>query len=188
MSFIIDICLLQQRTWSPSCRLEMPSLYKVKALLSEDQRAAATTATAAASRSLPLNVSHKHTFNIWKSFCDDTTSILVNWSPQICAGQAVTLTWALFPVHVATADYLSTLSMSSTSLGSDSELTGLDSALWSSAVELRRGDNKGTLLKVWLLYFPMSSVYNIYMYYCSSVVTQFSAGCRERPESDSASL
>ncbi|XP_051279663.1 rho guanine nucleotide exchange factor 28 isoform X5 [Dicentrarchus labrax] len=45
-------------------------------------------------------------------------------------------------------DYLSTLSMSSTSLGSDSELTGLDSVLWSSAIELRRGDNKGTLLKV----------------------------------------
>ncbi|XP_029296158.1 LOW QUALITY PROTEIN: rho guanine nucleotide exchange factor 28-like [Cottoperca gobio] len=45
-------------------------------------------------------------------------------------------------------DYLSTLSMSSTSLGSDSELMGLDSALWSSAVELRRGDTKGTLLKV----------------------------------------
>ncbi|CAB1420068.1 unnamed protein product [Pleuronectes platessa] len=45
-------------------------------------------------------------------------------------------------------DYLSTLSMSSTSLGSDSELTGLDGVLWSSAVELRRGDNKGTMLKV----------------------------------------
>ncbi|XP_029961075.1 rho guanine nucleotide exchange factor 28-like isoform X1 [Salarias fasciatus] len=45
-------------------------------------------------------------------------------------------------------DYLSTLSMSSTSLGSDSELTGLDSALWGSAVELRKGDTKGTLLKV----------------------------------------
>lgn len=45
-------------------------------------------------------------------------------------------------------DYLSTLSMSSTSLGSDSELTGLDSALWSSTVELRKGDTKGTLLKV----------------------------------------
>ncbi|XP_074526149.1 rho guanine nucleotide exchange factor 28-like isoform X3 [Halichoeres trimaculatus] len=45
-------------------------------------------------------------------------------------------------------DYLSTLSMSSTSLGSESELTGMDSALWSSGAELRRGDNKGTLLKV----------------------------------------
>ncbi|XP_069379579.1 rho guanine nucleotide exchange factor 28-like isoform X4 [Paralichthys olivaceus] len=45
-------------------------------------------------------------------------------------------------------DYLSTLSMSSTSLGSDTELTGLDGVLWSSAVELRRGDNKGTMLKV----------------------------------------
>ncbi|XP_029018307.1 rho guanine nucleotide exchange factor 28-like isoform X3 [Betta splendens] len=44
-------------------------------------------------------------------------------------------------------DYLSTLSMSSTSLGSDSELTGFDSVLWSSAVELRRGDTKATLLK-----------------------------------------
>ncbi|XP_029998419.1 rho guanine nucleotide exchange factor 28-like isoform X2 [Sphaeramia orbicularis] len=45
-------------------------------------------------------------------------------------------------------DYLSTLSMSSTSLGSDSELTGLDGVSWSSAAELRRGDTKGTLLKV----------------------------------------
>lgn len=49
---------------------------------------------------------------------------------------------------IPTADYLSTLSMSSTSLGSDSESTGADSMLWSSAVELRRGDTKGTLLKV----------------------------------------
>ncbi|KAM9393474.1 rho guanine nucleotide exchange factor 28-like [Pholidichthys leucotaenia] len=40
-------------------------------------------------------------------------------------------------------DYLSTLSMSSTSLGSDSESAGPDSALSSSA-----GDTKGTLLKV----------------------------------------
>ncbi|XP_056888006.1 rho guanine nucleotide exchange factor 28-like isoform X3 [Takifugu flavidus] len=45
-------------------------------------------------------------------------------------------------------DYLSTLSMSSTSLGSDSELTGMDSTLWSSAIELRRVDGKGTLFKV----------------------------------------
>ncbi|XP_017267695.1 rho guanine nucleotide exchange factor 28 isoform X3 [Kryptolebias marmoratus] len=45
-------------------------------------------------------------------------------------------------------DYLSTLSMSSTSLGSDSDLTGLDSVSWSSAVEFRKGDTKGTLLKV----------------------------------------
>ncbi|XP_030593764.1 rho guanine nucleotide exchange factor 28-like isoform X2 [Archocentrus centrarchus] len=45
-------------------------------------------------------------------------------------------------------DYLSTLSMSSTSLGSDSELAGMDSTLWSSAVELRKGETKGTLLKV----------------------------------------
>ncbi|XP_047238579.1 rho guanine nucleotide exchange factor 28-like isoform X4 [Girardinichthys multiradiatus] len=45
-------------------------------------------------------------------------------------------------------DYLSTLSMSSNSLGSESELTGMDNASWSSAVELRKGDTKGTLLKV----------------------------------------
>ncbi|XP_069563971.1 rho guanine nucleotide exchange factor 28-like isoform X1 [Brachyistius frenatus] len=45
-------------------------------------------------------------------------------------------------------DYLSTLSMSSTSLGSDCELAGSDNVLWSSAVELRKGDTKGTLLKV----------------------------------------
>ncbi|CAI5649740.1 rho guanine nucleotide exchange factor 28 isoform X3 [Oreochromis niloticus] len=45
-------------------------------------------------------------------------------------------------------DYLSTLSMSSTSLGSDSELAGMDNSLWSSAVELRKGENKGTLVKV----------------------------------------
>lgn len=38
--------------------------------------------------------------------------------------------------------------MSSTSLGSDSELTGMDSALWCSAAELKRGDAKGMLLKV----------------------------------------
>ncbi|XP_068616933.1 rho guanine nucleotide exchange factor 28-like [Brachionichthys hirsutus] len=45
-------------------------------------------------------------------------------------------------------DYLSTLSMSSTSLGSDPELMGMDSVLWNSAIELRRGDNTGMLLKV----------------------------------------
>ncbi|XP_037536841.1 rho guanine nucleotide exchange factor 28 [Nematolebias whitei] len=45
-------------------------------------------------------------------------------------------------------DYLSTLSMSSASLGSDNELTGLDSVSWSSAVELRKRDSKGMLLKV----------------------------------------
>ncbi|KAM4578693.1 rho guanine nucleotide exchange factor 28-like [Fundulus diaphanus] len=45
-------------------------------------------------------------------------------------------------------DYLSTLSMSSNSLGSDSELAGMDNASWSSAVDLRKGDTKGTLLKV----------------------------------------
>ncbi|KAM4746694.1 rho guanine nucleotide exchange factor 28-like isoform 2-T2 [Anableps anableps] len=45
-------------------------------------------------------------------------------------------------------DYLSTLSMSSNSLGSDSELAGMDNTSWSSAVELRKGDTKGTLFKV----------------------------------------
>lgn len=59
--------------------------------------------------------------------------------------RAVTFTSSFL---VATADYLSTLSMSSTSLGSDSEPTGMDCVLWSSAVELKRGDTKGTLLKV----------------------------------------
>ncbi|XP_068166197.1 rho guanine nucleotide exchange factor 28-like isoform X3 [Antennarius striatus] len=44
-------------------------------------------------------------------------------------------------------DYLSTLSMSSTSFGSDAEQMGKESALWNS-VELRRGENKGMLLKV----------------------------------------
>ncbi|KAM9858534.1 rho guanine nucleotide exchange factor 28-like [Aulostomus maculatus] len=44
-------------------------------------------------------------------------------------------------------DYLSTLSMSSTSLGSDSDLTGMDN-MWSFAVEPRRRDTKDTLLKV----------------------------------------
>lgn len=45
-------------------------------------------------------------------------------------------------------DYLSTLSMSSASPGSDSELTGLDCSPWSPAAEPRRGDAKVTLLKV----------------------------------------
>ncbi|XP_061585473.1 rho guanine nucleotide exchange factor 28-like isoform X2 [Cololabis saira] len=45
-------------------------------------------------------------------------------------------------------DYLSTLSMSSTSLGSDSELAGVENVSWSSAVELRKEDSQGTLLKV----------------------------------------
>ncbi|XP_062418271.1 rho guanine nucleotide exchange factor 28-like isoform X2 [Pungitius pungitius] len=45
-------------------------------------------------------------------------------------------------------DYLSTLSISSASPGSDGELAGLDGAPWSPAVELRRRDAKGTLLKV----------------------------------------
>ncbi|XP_023814687.1 rho guanine nucleotide exchange factor 28 isoform X2 [Oryzias latipes] len=44
-------------------------------------------------------------------------------------------------------DYLNTLSMSSTSLGSDSESAGLDNVSWSPASEFRKGD-KGTLLKV----------------------------------------
>ncbi|RVE67938.1 hypothetical protein OJAV_G00086780 [Oryzias javanicus] len=44
-------------------------------------------------------------------------------------------------------DYLSTLSMSSTSLGSDSESAGLETVSWSPASEFRKGD-KGTLLKV----------------------------------------
>ncbi|XP_051923069.1 rho guanine nucleotide exchange factor 28 isoform X3 [Hippocampus zosterae] len=45
-------------------------------------------------------------------------------------------------------DYLSTLSMSSTSLGSDSEGTGMDGVLWSSASEPKKGDTKETLFKV----------------------------------------
>lgn len=59
---------LQQRTWSPFCRLVMASLYKIKTLPFEDQRAAATTATAAACRNLPLNVSHRETSTFWVSF------------------------------------------------------------------------------------------------------------------------
>lgn len=61
---------------------------------------------------------------------------------------------SLSALLVATADYLSTLSMSSTSLGSDSELTGMDGTLWGSAGELRRADSKGTLFKVRPLEFP----------------------------------
>ncbi|XP_034026630.1 rho guanine nucleotide exchange factor 28-like [Thalassophryne amazonica] len=45
-------------------------------------------------------------------------------------------------------DYLSALSMSSTSLGSDTEVTGMDGVLWGSAVEVKSGETKGTLLKV----------------------------------------
>ncbi|XP_075889377.1 rho guanine nucleotide exchange factor 28-like isoform X3 [Nelusetta ayraudi] len=45
-------------------------------------------------------------------------------------------------------DYLSTLSISSTSLGSDSEQAGPDGVLWGSAVDFRRGENKGMLSKV----------------------------------------
>lgn len=59
-----------------------------------------------------------------------------------------TFTWPCLCFLVATADYLSTLSMSSTSLGSDSDLTGMDSTLWSSAIELRRVESKGMLFKV----------------------------------------
>lgn len=61
---------------------------------------------------------------------------------------------SLSALLVATADYLSTLSMSSTSLGSDSELTGMDGTLWGSAGELRRADSKGTLFKVRPMEFP----------------------------------
>lgn len=68
--------------------------------------------------------------------------------PQQPRLSAATLTRACLLLSSPTADYLNTLSMSSASLGSDSELTGLDSALWSSALELRRGDPRGTLLKV----------------------------------------
>ncbi|XP_077378766.1 rho guanine nucleotide exchange factor 28-like isoform X2 [Festucalex cinctus] len=45
-------------------------------------------------------------------------------------------------------DYLSTLSMSSTSLGSDSEGVGMDGVLWSSSSEPKKGDTKETLFKV----------------------------------------
>ncbi|XP_038133207.1 rho guanine nucleotide exchange factor 28-like isoform X1 [Cyprinodon tularosa] len=45
-------------------------------------------------------------------------------------------------------DYLSTLSISSNSLGSDCELAAMDNTTWSSAVELKKGETKGTLLKV----------------------------------------
>ncbi|XP_057687797.1 rho guanine nucleotide exchange factor 28 isoform X1 [Corythoichthys intestinalis] len=45
-------------------------------------------------------------------------------------------------------DYLSTLSVSSNSLGSDSEGTGMDGVLWTSAAELKKADTKETLLKV----------------------------------------
>ncbi|XP_077417024.1 LOW QUALITY PROTEIN: rho guanine nucleotide exchange factor 28-like [Vanacampus margaritifer] len=45
-------------------------------------------------------------------------------------------------------DYLSTLSMSSTSLGSDSDGTGMDGVLWSAASEPKKGDTKETLFKV----------------------------------------
>lgn len=67
---------------------------------------------------------------------------------------AVTFCVSLSALLVATADYLSTLSMSSTSLGSDSELTGMDGTLWGSAGELRRADSKGTLFKVCPPEFP----------------------------------
>lgn len=87
---------------------------------------------------------------------------------------SATLYYVHHPLFFApTADYLSTLSMSSTSLGSDTELTGQDSALWSSAVDLRRGDTKGTLLKVQSLYFPLSnSCWCLSIHYHSSVTTK----------------
>lgn len=67
MSFDRDLIVLQRRIWSPSCRPAMAFLYKVRPLLSEDRSALATTAMAAASRSLPLNVSHSHFENhfVW---------------------------------------------------------------------------------------------------------------------------
>lgn len=67
---------------------------------------------------------------------------------------------SLSPFLFAAADYLSTLSMSSTSLGSDSELTGMDSTLWGSAGELRRVDSKGTLFKVRPLCFLTACKYS----------------------------
>ncbi|XP_077456767.1 rho guanine nucleotide exchange factor 28 isoform X6 [Stigmatopora argus] len=45
-------------------------------------------------------------------------------------------------------DYLSTLSISSNSLGSDSEGTGMDGIFWGSAAEPNKADTKETLLKV----------------------------------------
>ena len=56
---------------------------------------------------------------------------------------------AIHRVLVLTADYLSTLSnelhVPGIGHGADG---GCDGVVWSSAVELRRGDNKGTMLKV----------------------------------------
>ncbi len=132
----------------------MAFLRKVRALLSEDQRAAATTATAAASTSLHLNVSHRDSVSacLFVKFVLKSASMPTCYLTKVdklhfvCAVHDISL--GLSSALVATADYLSTLSVSSTSLGSDSELTGPDSLLWSSAVELRRGDTKGTLLKV----------------------------------------
>ncbi|XP_061672064.1 rho guanine nucleotide exchange factor 28-like isoform X2 [Syngnathoides biaculeatus] len=45
-------------------------------------------------------------------------------------------------------DYLSTLSMSSTSLGSDSEGTAMDGVVWRSPPKTKKGDTKDTLFKV----------------------------------------
>lgn len=58
---------LQQRIWSPSCRPTMDFQYKVRPLLSEDRSAWATTAMAAASRSLPQNVSRRpfNSHSVW---------------------------------------------------------------------------------------------------------------------------
>ncbi|XP_053726398.1 rho guanine nucleotide exchange factor 28-like isoform X2 [Synchiropus splendidus] len=52
------------------------------------------------------------------------------------------------PESPSEQDYLSTLSVSSTSLASEGDLTGLDGVMWSSGAELRRGDAKDTLHKV----------------------------------------
>lgn len=142
---------LQQRTWSPFCRLVM---YKIKTLPFEDQRAAATTATAAVCRNLPLNVSHRETSTFWVSFWDVCSRVAkvakLEPHPKRLAHVAwyvEALTFNSIYCHLP-ADYLSTLSMSSTSLGSDCEQTGPDSVLWGSAVDFRRGDTKGMLSKV----------------------------------------
>lgn len=54
--------------------------------------------------------------------------------------------------------------MSSTSLGSETELTALDNVLWGSGQELRRGDTKGTLMKVHVLYFSSAILHHIYSF------------------------
>lgn len=136
---------------------------------------------AAASRSLPLSVGLTLTPSFWKSF--ETTNF---WHFHgFVIGSFLQLI-STTSCSIATADYLSTLSLSSTSLGSDSEMTGLDNAVWSSAVELKKGDSKGTLSKVPI---PNNNHDNtIYMHYCGPLITPFSVGVRERSWSDSASL